>query len=268
MSLSIKKNATSAKAEETKVNEVAKAQVKAKAEAVVDATAPVYDPEILCSKSNTIAFVAPLGDPSHPDTTTTKEADGSIKKTVTSYIVGFRFKALEDMEVPDCGLAEDARKNLMSYNADKVNNKKLAKAGETFDLTRFETGMLLAPPEFNGKISGEGKSFTTIFQRKEVRSSKGTLGETSSATEIPTVSLTPDGTGSIKDYAIIDVLTSKDVTLPNNTKRKTRTIVPGFEKWEPLCITQAPRAKKATATSSRNKRNAGAEAFLQIVSKK
>lgn len=264
MSLSIKRDATPKAKEEVKVDK----EAKVKADAVVDATAPAYAPDILGSKSATIAFVSPLGDPSRPDTTTTKEADGSTKKTVTSYIVGFRFKALEDMEVPDCGLAEDARKNLMSYNAEKVNNKKLVKAGETFDLTRFETGMLLAPPEFNGRISGEGKSFTTIFQRKEVRSSKGTLGETSSATEIPTVSLTPDGAGSIKDYAIIDVLSFESIKEENGVTRKKRTIIPGFEKWEPLCITHASKAKKSATTSNKNKRNMGAEAFLQIVAKK
>lgn len=260
MALSMKKpTETNAQTQDT--------QAKAKAEAAVDATTPKYDADILGSKSGAIAFVAPLGDPSHPDVTSTTKPDGTVEKTTTPYIVGYRFKALEDIEVPDCGLAEDAKKNLMSYDASKVNNKRLVKAGETFDLTRFEMALLLAAPEYNARVNGEGKGFTVAYQKNAVRSRKGTLGETSAATEVPTASLKADS-GSIKDYQIIEVLTCEVKKLDNGVTRKERKIVAGFEKWEPLCIAQAPRTRSSSASTPKNRRNAGAEAFLQIVAKR
>lgn len=260
MPLSTKKHPEAAKvAQETKT-QVEKTQ----AEAV--ATAPAYDESIFGSKSDTIAFVAPLGDPSHPDTT--KDKDGNT--SVTPYIVGYRFKALADIEVPECGLDEDARKNLMSFK-DK-NGKKVVKAGETFDLTRFETGLLLAAPEFNGRLTGEGKTFTAVYQSNAVTSKNGTLGTSSASTEIPTVALKAES-GSIKDYKIIEVLTyeSRTIKMGSNGKpvtRKDRKIIPGFEKWEPLCIVQATRTRKEGSSAPKNIRNKKAEAFLQIVAKK
>lgn len=254
MALTIKKSADTANTQEAKV------QAK-KAEAAVEATTPKYDETVLGSKSDTLAFVAPLGDPSHPDTTTDKVTG---KKTVTPYIVGYRFKALADIEVPECGLDADARKNLMSFK-DK-NGKKVVKAGETFDLTRFETGLLLASLEFNGRVTGEGKGFTAVYQKNAVHSKKGTLGETSAATEIPTVALKSDD-GSIKDYKIIEVLSYTKNTLDNGTVRKNRTINPGFEKFEALCVAQVPRTRRESS-APKTKRNAGAEAFMQIVAKK
>ena len=258
-----------AKAEVTKVEETkeVKSQAKTKANAAVDANTPKYDESILGSKSDTITFIAPLGDPSRPDTVTVENPDGTTTKSSTPYIVGYELEANVDMEVPECGLGEVARKNLMSYA--NPNGKKQVKAGERFYLTRFELGVLLAPPEFNGRITGGGKGFTAVYQRKEVRSSKGTLGETTSATEIPTVSLKADS-GSIKDYQIIEVLTYTSEKGEKGTVRKHRTIKAGFEKWEPLCIVQAPksRTKGEASSTPKNRRNAGAEAFLQILAKK
>ena len=84
---------------------------KATAAAVAAEATPVDVSEI-GKKSGTIAFVAPLGDPSHADNTYTKGANGENIKATTAYIVGYRFKALEDMTVPECGLDKDATKNL------------------------------------------------------------------------------------------------------------------------------------------------------------
>ena len=118
---------------------------KATAAAVAAEATPVDVSEI-GKKSGTIAFVAPLGDPSHADNTYTKGANGENIKATTAYIVGYRFKALEDMTVPECGLDKDATKNLMSYV--DPNGTRQVKAGEEFNLTRFEVGMLLSPAFF------------------------------------------------------------------------------------------------------------------------
>lgn len=243
---------------------VGKEAVKEETQKVIaeaTATAPEYADGVLGSKSGSIAFVAPLGDPSHNDVTIDKEGN----KTSTPYIVGYRFKALEDITVPECGLDEDARKNLMSFK-DK-NGVKQVKAGETFDLTRFETGLLLAPAEFNAKVTGEGKSFTGVYQSTGVKPKSGELGKVSQSAEIPTFALKAD-TGSIKDYQIIEVLSFEKKTLENGQARKIRTIKPGFEKWEPLCRVQAPKMGGSTKVSNANVRNAKAEAFLKLVNSK
>lgn len=238
----------------------AEKQEAKKAEAAAVAMAPKVDDSILGSMSDKVAFVNPLGDPSHPDVTTDKDNN----KTTTPYIVGYRFKALADIEVPECGLDKDARKNLMSYIPENKNNKKAVKAGEEFMLTRFETALLLAPPEFNGRISGGGKEFSAVYQTVQVKSKKGAVGEVSSATKVPTVALKAER-GSIKDYEIEEVLTFTK-TEENGVVRKKRQIRPGYEKFEALCFNPEPKARaQRSGASSKNVRNAKAEAFLAIV---
>lgn len=231
-------------------------KAKAEAEAMVNAEPIAQDG--LGAKSGAIEFIAPLGDPSKPDITIDPKTK---EKTTTHFIVGYRFKALEDLVVPECGLGDDARKNLMSF-ADK-NGTKAVKAGDEFDLTRFETGLLLAPAEYNGRISGGGKCFTVVYGSLKSRDNIVTTDE------IPTVSLRAES-GSIKDYNFIDVLTA-DPETNNEGKviRKHRTIVPGFEKWAPLCkeTIRAPKVGGG-ATSPKATRNKAAEAFLNIVAKK
>lgn len=247
-------------------NETAKATTKTEAatkvEAAAQASAPDVNPTNLGSMSDKVEFVAPLGDPSHPDTT--KNADGTA--VVTPYIVGYRFKALADMTVPECGLGDDAKKNLMSYK-DK-NGTKQVKAGETFDLTRFETGLLLAPEEFNGRITGGGKIYYATFQINGLKSKSGQLAATGTASDIPTVALKSEGPGSIKDQQIIEVLSFTSEKQENGTTKKNRTINRGFEKWAPLCVAQAPRTSAGGSSAPKNVRNQKAAAFLQIVAKK
>jgi hypothetical protein len=168
-------------------------------------------------------------------------------------------------------MGADARKNLMSYV--DANGTKQVKAGEEFDLTRFEAGLLLAPPEFHGRITGEGKPFTAVYQQKKNPAAQaGKIADVSAAAAIPTVALRPES-GSIKDYQIIEVLSFTSEKVPVGDKghvqiRKTRTINPGFEKFEPLCQAAPPRARKSSASTPKARRNSGAQAFLEIVAKK
>lgn len=237
-----------------------KAEATAKIMAEAQASAPDVNTEKLGSMSDKVEFIAPLGDPSHPDTT--KDDAGNV--VTTPYIVGYRLKALVDLTVPECGLGDDAKKNLMSFK-DK-NGTKQVKAGEEFDLTRFETGMLLAPEEFNGRITGGGKSYYATFQNLAKKDKSGKVSLTGASTDIPTVALKVDGAGSIKDQRILEVLSYTTEELENGTKRKHRTINKGFEKWAPLCVAQAPRVSQSSAP--KNTRNQGARAFLEIVAKK
>lgn len=243
---------------------------KATAAAMADIPVQSIDESILGSKSDTVAFVAALGDPSDPDTTTT-EVGGQKDVRVVPRIVGYRFKALVDMEVPDCGTEDDFKKNKMSFVAEKKNNRRPVKAGETFDLTRFETGMLLSPVEFNGKATGGDKPVQAVYQMSKKTAADGSIAKVSAATALPTVSLRAL-TGSIMDYQMINVLNFTTEDIKNSegkvvSKRKHRTIIPGFEKWAPLCNV-AQRRATTVAKSPAAKRLSGADVFLKIVNAK
>jgi len=209
-----------------------------------------------------LAFVCPLGDPSNPDTTKVKLPDGNIEPKVTSTIVGYKFKVLKDMEVPECGTNE-------GFKNDPMNHKEMAwraaKAGEIIALTPFETALLLSQPQFNGGCDGGEKPVSCVYQNKALKSKTGQVATVSAATAIPRVSLRAS-VGSIKDFDIEDVL-SYTKTEVNGVVRKVRTINPGFEKWSPLAAT----AVRKTAGGSKNAvdpttvANKNAQAFLAFV---
>ena len=210
--------------------------------------------------SNKLHFVASLGDPSNPDTTTD---DKGVKK-VTSTIVGYRMKADIDLEVPTVEVGDDFKKNLMSFKGD-TNATKLVPAGTEFDLTRFELGMLISRPEFNGRASGGDKPVVCSYNTSVKKGSAGNVMTTSGATAIPSISLKATTQGaSIKDYPIIDVLDYTSEKQENGTVRKTRTIKPGFEKFSALCIAIARPTSQGGVRTAANVRNKGAETFLKI----
>lgn len=211
-----------------------------------------------------LAFVCPLGDPSNPDTTRIKSEDGTESKKVTSTIVGYKFKVLKDMMIPDCG-TNDAFKN-DPMNFDNVDNWRQAKAGEEVLLTPFEMALLLSQPQFNGGCDGGEKPVTCVYQTKTLRSKEGAVATASAAAATPRVSLRAT-TGSIKDFDIEDVLTF-ETKVVNGANRKFRTIKPGFEKWEPLAKTAVRKAAggRAKAEADPTKvANKNAQAFLSYV---
>lgn len=205
-------------------------------------------------------LVAPLGDPSNPDTT-----NENGQKKVTSTIVGYRFKAEVDLEIPDVEPGDDFKKNLMSFKGD-VNKTRHVPAGTEFDLTRFETGLLISREEFNGKALGGDKPVVCSYNMSQKKGSTGAVMSTSGASAVPSISLRAANQGaSIKDFPIIDVLTCQTIPTENGIPRKERTIVPGFEKFAPLCAkaVRTPGAG-ANALGKANVRNKGAETFLKI----
>lgn len=239
------------------------AEVQEKVGAQVTAEQSVQEAgaaNIIGSMSDKLHLVAPLGDPSNPDTTN----ENGVKK-VTSTIVGYRFKADVDLEVPDVEVGDDFKKNLMSFKGDP-NRTRHVPAGTEFDLTRFETGMLISRDEFNGKALGGDKPVVCSYNASQKKGSTGTVMTTSGATSIPSISLRAAAQGaSIKDFPIIDVLDYTTTKGENNTIRKVRTIKPGFEKFAALCITnvRTPGQGRSTAGAA-NVRNKGAETFLKI----
>lgn len=214
----------------------------------------------LGSMSDKLKLVCPLGDPSNPDTTN----ENGVKK-VTSTIVGYRFVADVDLEVPDVEVGDDFKKNLMSFKGDP-NKTRHVPAGTEFDLTRFETGMLISRDEFNGKALGGDKPVVCSYNTSTKKGSTGTVMTTSGATSIPSISLRAANQGqSIKDFPITDVLDYTTTKGENNTIRKIRTIKPGFEKFAALCVTAVRTpGQGGSSVVKANVRNKGAETFLKI----
>lgn len=250
-----------APAVETKVSDEVKA-------AAVGAQAPIEDvkDETLGSMSDKLEFVAALGDPSRDDVTPAN-LEKNIPKRTDPTIVGYAFKALVDMEVPECGTGDDLKDNPMSYK-DK-DGVRSVKAGETFYLTRFETGMLLSRNEFNAKVTGGQMPVIVSYTFYGQKSKDGTLPSVTSATRVPSVTLRPAQTGqSIKDIKMIPVLTFTTEQEANGRKRKKRAIIPGFEKWAPLCIERTVATRSTSGAVQKATRNKKAAAFLQIIANK
>lgn len=110
------------------------------------------------SKSDKVAFVCALGDPNR------KQARVEGKVSKDSYtVVGYKFKALEDMTVPFAPLRADWKTPLDV----EVPTEKQVKAGEVFHLNLVETARLISRIEYAGKFTGEG---TTVAL--SVKSSK------------------------------------------------------------------------------------------------
>lgn len=103
------------------------------------------------SKSDKVVFIGCLGDP----------ASGQFRKSKgenipSNKVVGYRFKAVEDMQVPVSKLKVGFKNHL---DTEEITMRDV-KAGEEFDLNLFETGVLAAQIEYSGKFTGEGTYVT------------------------------------------------------------------------------------------------------------
>lgn len=215
-----------------------------------------------------LAFLQPLGNPADPDTTRIDLDDGTKGKKVTSTIVGYKFKVLKDMMVPDCGTTEDMKKDLMCFV--DPNKWVPAKAGDIIKLTPFETALLLSQPQFNGGCDGGEKPVICVYQNRAIKTKKGEVSKVSAMNRSPRVSLrAAAANGSIKDFDIEDVLTYEKVTI-NGVVRKKCTLKEGFEKWAPLAASTVRRSTSGERTgrsvkNSANIANKNAQAFLAFV---
>jgi len=216
------------------------------------------------TKSDSVAYVCPLGDPSRPELTIIKGKDGKPDQRKTnSRFVGHRFRALEDMVVPDCGLRYE-KGDLMDYYPERLHQTREVKAGEEFDLTLMEIGLLFALPEYNAIVTGGDIKVAISF-----RNGKPDGAAKVDGSDLPTVSVRLLGDGSIKDLQPIDVLTYETVADGKST-RKIRTMLPEFaEKFGALAQTRERVATAAGAPKTpKNTRNKNAEEFLKLVAKR
>lgn len=128
------------------------------------------------SKSEKVAFVCALGDPNK------KQARVEGKQSIDSYsVVGYKFKALEDMTVPFAPLKADWR-SIIDVEA---ATERTVKAGEVFALNLVETAQLISRIEYAGKFSGEDDVVVISAKSSKDR-------------QDPLPILSKQGTGSIK----------------------------------------------------------------------
>ena len=253
-----------APATEAPVASVKEENTKEKAAAMADVAVEQESNGNLGIKSDKIAFVCPLGDPSRPDITTyTDPVTKEQKKRSDPTIVGYVFKALEDMEVPDCGLGDDFKTNRMSY-VDPMK-KKAVKAGEEFNVTPFEVGMLLSPEEYNAKATGGDMKVMLTYAFAAKKTASGEIQKTSGTTKVPNVTVKAmEKNESIKNVKMREVLTVTTSMNENGQKRMTRTINPGYEKYDVLCKTAPRRTGAGTraGVAKAAERNKGAAGFM------
>lgn len=245
--------------------EAPKVEETVKEEVVAEKTA--VNNSVLGSLRPYLAFVCPLGDPSNQDTTRVKLPDGTEDKKITSTIVGYKFKLLKDMRIPDCGTNDGFKKDAMNF--EQVENWAEHKEGDIVALTPYETALLLSQEEFNGGCTGGEKPVSCVYQSKGIKGKTGSVATVSAAATTPRVSLRA-ATGSIKDFEIEDVLTfvMKEV---NGVNRKQRTIKPGFEKWAPLAKTATRKTaggRSSGEVDATKVANKNAQAFLAFVNSK
>lgn len=251
----------------------ATADTKVKTQAAVNAAAPInadVDKSLVGSMSETIEFIAPLVDPSVPDKTPIK-IDGVERDITTGTIVGYRFKSSVPITIPDCGLDSGFRsKKNGRMNFVNINGERQVKAGEEFDLTPFEMGVLLSDEKYNSYALG-GKNHVRVQYRMEGAEKKdGTVEMVSESTDVPGILLKGIDGCVIKTMEMIDVLTfvKEPATGKGNPKIK-RTIKPGFEKWSVLCEVGTRTAKAPAAKVDPKKTyNKSAQTFMNIVNAK
>ena len=257
--------AAPAKETTKKTAKIAKAQASA---AMVAEAAVKVDESLFGRDSDKIAFVAAIGDPSRPDVTPITTKDGKQDKRTDPTIVGYAFKLLEDMDVPDCGIPDDLIKNPMDG---KELTYKQGKKGDVVYLTRLETGALLSQTRFAGKATGGAMHVTCSYAAPKGARKAGD-GSVAAATksDLPSVSLKSISGGSIKDIEMIKVLTSTPKKVGARTvNKKTLNPDPKCAKFESLCrqnIRAAGAGKGASKAASA--RNEKAEGFMAILGKK
>ena len=138
------------------------------------------------SKSDKVVFIGCLGDPNKPQPR--REGKEDVPSIV---VVGYKFKALEDMMVPHAPLKQNFKTLMDVEDMTEVP----VKAGEEFNLNVFETGALISRPEFAGRFTGEGNSVSITIKFSKSRTE-------------PMPVLKRDGKGSIKEtmFEVADMI--------------------------------------------------------------
>lgn len=177
------------------------------------------------TKRDSLAFVSALGDP-------TKKQNRSVNNlSLPSYrVVGYRFKVLEDMEIPDIPFKEDGVTDVLDVV--DICTMRMVRAGTVVDLNLVETALLLSRPEFAGGCTGEGESVIIDAKFKKDR-------------PVPLPALKKTVPGSVKENM---VLIAKMVMGADN--KEIPQIEPGFEKFAVLLKKKSAGSKTSTAVNT------------------
>lgn len=101
-----------------------------------------------------VEFKACLVDP------TKKQAAKTTEAVSPNTVVGYRFKALKDIEVPVLPFKTQAKSLVDTLDAKTEKTFKTVKANEEFDLNLVETGIMITQTGYNGQFTGGGKTVT------------------------------------------------------------------------------------------------------------
>lgn len=172
--------------------------------------------EVEGSMSDKVKFLFPLGNPAKVGTRTEKGVEGIDAIEV----VGYEFEALADLEVPVIDRTGIPKNNIMGYKDVKWVT---VKAGEKFQLTRAELGLMIPDVKYAGVFSGNPENIVEL----QITVSKASGGSYQPLTVLKTriidentkpikanivpVALKKEGTKgtSIKDFEVIDIYKEK-----------------------------------------------------------
>lgn len=192
------------------------------------------------SKSNTIEFLACLGDPSRKQKRAVKgESVDSLM------VVGYALKVLEDCEVPYAPL----KQGFKTLTDCEPIQMKPAKAGETVYLNNFECGYLISQPQYAGTFDANGTTVQFTVKWSNDRPD-------------PLPILKKVGEGSIKE-SMMEI--AESTTVDGKTTWKVKE---GFEKFSALYVRKsASRTGRAAKANSAVQKDL-ARAFLAYVNEK
>lgn len=193
------------------------------------------------SKSDKVAFISTLGDPSRAQK---RRSEG--KDLPSHQVVGYALKILEDMDVPNAPLKQGFKSPTDCEPLTWVP----AKAGETVYLNNLEVGALIAQPQFAGTFTGEGTvvKFSVKFSNDRPD---------------PLPILMKDGEGSIKEQMIL-IAESTEVNGVKTWKPKE-----GFEKFAALYVRKSAGGRGSANRSKKNEVQKDlAAAFLAYLNEK
>lgn len=176
------------------------------------------------SKSDKVAFVCTLGDPSRPQK---RRSNGQDKPSLQ--VVGYALKILEDMEVPYAPL----KQGFTSMVDCEPIQWKPAKAGETVYLNNLETGTLISQPQFAGSFTGEGTSVSLSIKFSSDRPD-------------PLPILQKNGEGSIKEN-MMPIAENKGTETAKRWEAKE-----GFEKFSVLWVKKSAGSRGSAAARKKN----------------
>lgn len=181
-----------------------------------------FDKTIEGSKSDKVAFVACLGDPSRPQPR--KEGKEDIPSFV---VVGYALKALEDMMVPKANL----KANFKSLMDVEEMTEVPVKEGETFYVNVFEAGVLIAKAVYAGKFTGEGESVSMSLKFSKDR-------------EEPLPVLKKDTKGSIK----LNMIEIADMVANPNGGKEIPKIKDEFAEKYAVLYTKRSAGRRGSST--------------------